>query len=189
MTRVSTAGTAAPGYLQTLLRRLPAGLILNLGAGTGRCGSPSQRVVHVDHAITMSGRAFVVGDAARLPFSADTFDGVLLKDVLEHLSDCIGPLTEVRRVTKSSGRLVVQVPRAIPRAVWDDPTHVRGFTAHALVEALQLAGWQAVGVPRRIGGFPGAGRFNLEPWLPTLMRVPLLGHRLGTNWLLVAHAA
>lgn len=137
----------------------------------------------------MSSGAFVVGDAESLPFAASTFDGVLLKDVLEHLTDCIGALAETRRVTKPSGRLVVQVPRAVPRAVWDDPTHIRGFTAHALLEAIHLAGWHAIGVPRRIGGFPGAGRFHLEPWLPTIMRIPLIGHRLGMNWLLAARAA
>lgn len=188
LNRTSTADATPAAYLAVLFQRLPAGTLLNLGAGATHFATPTQHVVDVDHVPSDDGRPFVVADAASLPFRAETFDGALLKDVLEHLVDCIGALTEVRRVSRADARLVVQVPRAIPRAVWDDPTHVRGFTAHSLKQALSLSGWRATHGPVRIGGFPGAGRLRLEPRLTTLMRIPVLGHRLGTNWLVEAVA-
>lgn len=113
--------------------------------------------------------------------------GVLAKDVLEHVEehveDPIWVLTELRRASRDDGRLLVVVPRAIPRAVWDDPTHVRGFTARALQSAFGLSGWKASSPIRRLGGFPGAGRVGLGRRLDALMRIPGLGHWFGRNWI------
>jgi SAM-dependent methyltransferase len=184
MKRVSTARTSPAGYLSTLFRRLPAGILLNVGAGDGRCSTPGQQVVHVDHVGPgVPGDVFVVADARALPFRSGAFDGVLMKDVLEHVDDSLSVLTEMRRVARERSRIIIQVPRAIPRAVWDDPTHVRGYTKKALVDSMTMTGWQPTTSPSRIGGFPGAGRLGLEPWLPQIMRIPVVGHWYGTNWL------
>ena len=183
--RFSTAATGVSPYFAHLVADLPAGLILNLGAGTTGASDGPQLLVNVDHMAPRGPRApglLVVADAHRLPFGDGAFAGALAKDVLEHVEDPIGVLEELRRTTRPGGRLVVVVPRAIPRAVWDDPTHVRRFTERALGTALRLSGWSPSGSIRRLGGFPGADRLGLVPHLETLMRIPGLGHWFGLNW-------
>jgi SAM-dependent methyltransferase len=171
--------------VELLMERLPLGMILNLGAGsTGYSGS-LRTAINVDRTaprVRGSGH-FVRADAAALPFRKAAFDGVLMKDILEHVADPIGVLQEVGRVSTPAAQLVVTTPRALPRAVWDDPTHMRGFTSHALVAALEIGGWHPCGKLRRLGGLPGAGRLRLEPHLQQLMRIPGLGHWFGTNWI------
>lgn len=169
-----------------LVGELPAGFILNVGSGpAAQTSTPPQLVVNVDHALprtTTEGGMFVVADAHHLPLASGVFSGVVAKDVLEHVDDPIGVLIELARACRPGARLVVVVPRAIPRAVWDDPTHVRGFTQRALTTALALSGWTLAGPIRRLGGLPGAGRMGLTHRLETLMRVPGLGHWYGRNW-------
>lgn len=141
--------------------------------------------MNVDHALPQGPRPqglFVVADAHHLPFVDCAFGGALAKDILEHVNDPIGVLKELRRTSRPDGQLLVVVPRAVPRAVWDDPTHIRGFTQRALATALRLGGWDLSGSIRRLGGFPGAGRFGLVPHLETLMRIPGFGHWFGLNW-------
>lgn len=188
MGRVSTAraaGGGRPGVDLSLQRELSAGgRVLHLGAGASRWMVDDVFAVSVDHVMlaTEPRSVQVVADANRLPFTSDAFRGVLAKDVLEHLDDPIGALAELGRVSAPEARLIASVPRAIPRAVWDDPTHVRGFTAHAIRTAMTLGGWDVRSV-RRIGGFPGAARLRLVDHLELIMQVPLIGHRLGRNWL------
>lgn len=183
--RVSTAGTGTSLYLDRLTTEMPAGLILNLGAGSHRSRGP-QVLVHVDHVPPEGLRPSdlrVVADAHDLPFATGAFAGALAKDVLEHVRDPIGVLNELSRTSRTGARLLIVVPRAIPRAVWDDPTHMRGFTERALRTALQLTGWRTSTAIRRLGGFPGAGRLGLGGHLELLMRVPGLGHWFGRNWI------
>lgn len=160
--------------------------VLNLGAGLQPWVSDDGLVVNVDHVVANRERALaVVADGHRLPFRAGSFNGVLAKDVLEHLADPLGALHELHAVSRAGALLLVQVPRAVPRAVWDDPTHVRGFTANAVRTALSLTGWELQSISR-IGGFPGAGRLGLTRHLELIMKVPVIGHAFGLNWLVRA---
>ena len=62
-----------------------------------------------------------------LPFESDSVDGVVLKDLLEHVADPVAVVREVRRVLKPGGRVFASTPDA-QRWVWDDYTHRRPFT-------------------------------------------------------------
>lgn len=189
--RVSTAGEPARRLTDLMLGELPSGVIMNLGAGGTGHRSQDRTVVNVDH--TPPSRPsmghFVVADGHALPFRTGGFSGVLMKDVLEHLADPICALKEAHRVASPDAVLIMTTPRAIARAVWDDPTHVRGFTARALLTALSLAGWTPLRPPRRHGALPGAGRLRLERHVEQLLRVPGIGHWYGTNWIVRARAA
>lgn len=192
MTESGSTSTAAAGgeaFIRLCLERLPSGLILNVGAGVVRQGSPGQMIVDLDldsNALRGSPQA-VAGDARQLPFCSNVFNGALLKDVLEHVQDPIGCLREVRRVATDDAVIIVTVPRDIPRAVWADPTHIRGFSGAAITKALELGGWKILERPRRIGSIPGAGHLPLLfKHSFSILRIPLLGHRLGTNWFVMA---
>ena len=56
---------------------------------------------------------YVAGDADALPFPAATFDTVIAMGVLEYLSDVHRFVSEVRRVLRPGGLLVVAVPSRI----------------------------------------------------------------------------
>jgi ubiquinone/menaquinone biosynthesis C-methylase UbiE len=65
-----------------------------------------------------------------LPFPDAAFDGVVLKDLLEHVADPVAVVAEVRRVLRPGGRVFASSPDA-QRWVWNDYTHRRPFTRTA----------------------------------------------------------
>lgn len=92
--------------LQVLLARLPASAkVLNVGSGSEDFG---RRVINLD--IEPFATATVVGDACQMPFMRGAFDMVILKAVLEHIADHESALAEVKRVTKASGVVYVEMP-------------------------------------------------------------------------------
>lgn len=186
---VSTASGRSHLFVDSEVARLQPGLVLNLGSGWSRPSIDGRTVLNVDRDwnVLSSESNSVVADSSSLPFRGGCLDGALLKDILEHVDDPIGTLREVNRVCRPAAMLTLTVPRAIPRAVWADPTHIRGFTAKAIVTALTLSGWRVSRRPRRMGSIPLAGRIPfLLRHAETVLRVPVLGHRMGTNWIVRA---
>lgn len=187
--RRSTAQDGRHAFVDLCLRRLPPGRILNVGSGFTGVTTDSQQVFNLDldPGVLQVGRS-AAGDAAKLPFSSGTFHGAILKDVLEHVTDPVAVLVELSRVMRPEARIIVTVPRAIPRAVWADPTHMRGFTKRSIGWTLEMGGWSLDGRVDRVGSIPGAGHlpFLLEH-CHQILRLPGLGHLLGLNWIAVAH--
>lgn len=97
----------------------PGERILDLAAGTGTSSVPFQEagadVICCDFSEGMvrQGRkqqpnlSFVVGDGLHLPFADGAFDAVTISFGLRNLHHTEAGLTELRRVTKPGGRLVV----------------------------------------------------------------------------------
>ena len=93
--------------------------VLDLAAGTGTSSEPFAAagafVVPTDISLgmlTVGKRrspwlAFVAGDGLQLPYADDSFDAVTISFGLRNVSDTVAALTELRRVTKPGGRLVV----------------------------------------------------------------------------------
>lgn len=76
----------------------------------------------------------------RTPFENDTFDGIVLNEVLEHIYLDLQALKEVRRILKPAGTLIVTVPCS-PRQ--DRPNfHVRIHTPRTISRLLGAAGFQ-----------------------------------------------
>ncbi|MGA9335821.1 MAG: class I SAM-dependent methyltransferase [Rudaea sp.] len=50
------------------------------------------------------------GDVCALPFPDASFDLILATDILEHVDDDVSALTEIRRVLKPNGHVLVTVP-------------------------------------------------------------------------------
>lgn len=186
MSHISTAGDTRGDVLDFLRRDMPQGLVLNLGAGRTGISDGSHLFVNIDLSVprAVPPGCFVVADVQQLPFRPETFEAFLIKDVIEHHSGPAAVLSEARRVAKQGAVAVITTPRAVPRAVWADPTHVRGFTADALLQLINLTGWAALHRPKRWGSIPGAGRLRLVNHLEAILRVPGPGHYFGTNWIL-----
>jgi SAM-dependent methyltransferase len=91
----------------------------------------------------------VNGDALQLPFPADTFDCIVVSEVLEHIWDDERALVEIVRVLRPGGRMAATVPTRWPeRVAWalnhryhDTPGgHVRIYRQRDLETKLERAG-------------------------------------------------
>jgi SAM-dependent methyltransferase len=75
------------------------------------------------------------GSSYELPFRDESFDVVLMADVIEHLGDAAAAVRECHRVLRPHGRLLVTTPKWRPDRMWDT-THVKEFTPAELGDVL-----------------------------------------------------
>jgi 2-polyprenyl-3-methyl-5-hydroxy-6-metoxy-1,4-benzoquinol methylase len=108
------------------------------------------------------------------PLADVSFDAVWAGEVIEHVADTAGWLSEVRRVLRSGGALVLSTPahdrlarlalglsaRAFAAHFEPRADHLRFYTRGALGELLEEFGFEDVEI-RGVGGVPGARRVLL----------------------------
>ena len=124
-----------PGYWGDVVRHFaPDARLLDVGCGGAWLGDHFERYTGVDvsaeaveDARARGLEAIQIEPDGRLPFDDGSFDGVVMKDVLEHVGDAAAMVGEVRRVLTVGGRAFASSPDA-QRWVWDDYTHRRPFT-------------------------------------------------------------
>jgi SAM-dependent methyltransferase len=149
--------------LDLFLSASPGRQVLNGGAGQGTLSRKLAQlgfdVTSTDVSPAAVGVLRSVGsaleaDLTSLPFSDESFDAVVLGEVLEHIEDDRRALREVRRVLRPAGVVALSVP-ANPRLygssdVWAG--HVRRYTRKGLLESCESSGLR---VHRCLGwGFP-----------------------------------
>jgi demethylmenaquinone methyltransferase/2-methoxy-6-polyprenyl-1,4-benzoquinol methylase len=131
--------------------------VLDLAAGTGVSTAELQRsgarAVACDFSLGMlrAGRAnrhrrnvrFVAGDGTRLPFASESFDAVTISFGLRNIVDVPRALTEMARVVRPGGRLVVC---EFSRPVWAP------FRVLYLNYLMRLLPW----IARRVSSNPDA---------------------------------
>jgi len=89
-----------------LIKDIPYNNVLEIGCGSGELSRYLKNYIGID----ISERTpFIVGDAQNLPFEDNSFDLILLLDLLEHTDDKI-VLSEVYRVLKPNGYVIITVP-------------------------------------------------------------------------------
>lgn len=82
-------------------------------------------------------RPDVFADAACLPFADNSIDTVLFFEVLEHVANPQRTLSEITRVLKPGGMLVMSMPFLYP--MHDEPHDYQRYTRHGLMRELQAA--------------------------------------------------
>lgn len=84
--------------------------------------------------IVSDSAADIVHDMNKMPWPCEesSFDLVFASHVLEHTDDVLGFLGEARRVLKSGGHIVVQVPYFRSTDAFGDVTHKHFFTSMSL---------------------------------------------------------
>jgi ubiquinone/menaquinone biosynthesis C-methylase UbiE len=161
--------------------------VLDVGCGEGHFAAALVRagaeVVAVDVAVEPLRRASsrhpaldlrLVGSEAPLPLEDASFDVVWAGETIEHVADTARWLSELRRVLRSGGRLLISTPEHGPlsrlwiglsRAAFQarfDPRadHLRFYTRQLLAELLADFGFTEVTVASA-GGLPLARRVLL----------------------------
>jgi SAM-dependent methyltransferase len=186
-----------PGYYRDVTRHFrPEAKLLDVGCGTGWLAEHFSDYTGIDGspeavaAAQSKGRSITQGDVNEpLPFEDASFDGVVLKDLLEHVDDPVAVVREVHRVLTPGGLVFASSPDA-QRWVWDDYTHRRPFTRKAfrLLFADQgftvdQAGYESVMpgtsiVSRRMPDHRRPAPLRWAAWLPFVRRnVWLLARR------------
>ena len=158
-----------------LLAEVRAGeRVLDLGCGAGRfvaalrdAGADPVGVELADAALERARRNVPGADlrpmTGTLPLEDASVDLVWCSEVLEHVPDTAGLLSEARRVLKTGGRLLVTTPsHELPRRTliallrWEghfDPLgqHVRFYSRRSLTRVLETFAFEAVQVRARRG--------------------------------------
>jgi len=116
---------ADPSWISTLAGLPAAGLLLDLGGGTGQKSHPLREMVSeiviadsskgmLFQAKKKSGLTALRSESERLPFSDGSFERVIMVDALHHVADYKVTTDEMWRVTKPGGRIVIEEPDIRP---------------------------------------------------------------------------
>lgn len=138
------------------------GRLLDIGCGTGsfldRARENRWRVVGVEWveqaaqlARDYYGLEVLIGSGERIALPGESCDLVTLWDVLEHVPDPSGTLSEGHRLLRNGGAIIFSVPnlRSFTRhlfgrtwAGWDAPRHLHLFTDNVIEQLLEMHGFR-----------------------------------------------
>jgi SAM-dependent methyltransferase len=149
-----------------VIRRVPNGRVLDVGAGdgylSGRLGEVCREVIGLEYEPSgvslaqdlLRDRANVSvqqGDSYALPFADASFDGVVMADVIEHLDEPDRAVSEMARVVRDDGAVLVTTPHWRSDRVWDE-RHVMEYTADQLRDRMA----KSFGEVQLVFGWPRA---------------------------------
>jgi ubiquinone/menaquinone biosynthesis C-methylase UbiE len=151
--------------------------ILDLGCGRGEetleaahLAGPKGKAVGLDLTEAMVAKAkenaakqgaanaeFLQGDIESLPFSDETFDGVMSNCVINHAPDKGKVYREIRRVLKAGGRFVIAdavTKYPLPQEVKSDPEawaqcYGGAVTEKEYLDAIEAAGYSQISILNR----------------------------------------
>jgi SAM-dependent methyltransferase len=81
-------------------------------------------------------------DGKSIPFEDETFDAVLASEVLEHVPDINESISELHRILKKNGKILITVP-----FVWQEhemPYDFRRFTSNGMEQILRKNGFEII---------------------------------------------
>jgi len=76
----------------------------------------------------------VRGDIINMPFKNETFNGVILADVIEHVENDFLLIKEIHRVLRRKGRLIITTPLKRKDGKLQDRYHFREYSVHELCQ-------------------------------------------------------
>lgn len=106
------------------------GRVLDIGAGGSNYHKffPNRVTLDVDEAR----KPDIVGDAQKLPFEDGSFEMILCTEVLEHIPEPVLAISEMNRVLKSGGLLILSTRFVFP--IHDAPGDYWRFTKYGLLK-------------------------------------------------------
>tara|TARA_Y100000768_G_scaffold206872_1_gene155912 strand:+ start:4471 stop:5190 length:720 start_codon:yes stop_codon:yes gene_type:complete len=84
------------------------------------------------------------------PFDDNTFDYVFTKSVIEHIKNWEHFLSEIRRILKPNGTIIVMTPdwHSQQKNFYDDPTHIVPYTYRTLDRVLRMTNFSEINVQK-----------------------------------------
>ena len=127
-----------------IIRSPFAGDVLDLGCGDGmlvkvlnESGAVSAKGIDINHGINF--------ETDQMPFSDDAFNIAIMYSVIEHIHNPGNIMTELRRILKKNGYLVIITSNfdlgnfyICDRKFYDDPTHVHPYNLKSLIHLMRL---------------------------------------------------
>ena len=136
-------------------------LVLEIGSGISPILTSWDRVVYSDLSASalemlkkIHGKGqYVVADAMNLPFEADSFSHVISSEVLEHLEDDRKALSEIARVIKPDGVLIITFPHRHFYFSHDDRfvNHYRRYEIPEMIARLEEVGFHPIFIRKVLG--------------------------------------
>jgi len=83
-------------------------------------------------------------DGEPLPFENNFFDAILANNIVEHIFHYKLFMSELNRVLKKNGKLIVRVPDYRSTNAWNDYTHLKPFTSNSIQRLLIDHGFDIV---------------------------------------------
>ncbi len=90
-----------------MIKNITYSSVLEIGCGSGELSQYLKNYNGID--ISKNSCKSIIGDAHELPFKSDSFDLILLLDLLEHTDDKL-VMEEVYRIIKPNGHVIITVP-------------------------------------------------------------------------------
>jgi SAM-dependent methyltransferase len=97
----------------------------------------------------------VFADASQLPFPAETFNAVVMCEVLEHIARPREAILEAARVLRPDGLLILTMPFMYP--MHDEPFDFQRYTSHGLRREMKEAGLQITQMESGLNSAESAG--------------------------------
>jgi SAM-dependent methyltransferase len=187
--RIDPYNTVADRFVADEAEALPCGLRV-LDAGAGECRH-KPLFAHTHYFGTDNGmgdeedwdytQLSFKSNLLALPVGDGSMDVVVSVNVLEHVSEPIGMLSECRRVLREGGRLLLVAPQSW--RLHQTPQDFFRFTQHGLDHALTRAGFEDLEIEAVGGAFWNLGSRSLYllthfkgVWFPVaILLSPLLG--------------
>jgi SAM-dependent methyltransferase len=156
--------------------------VLNLGCGLVKNDFPefskSAEVVGID--ISPKSNADLQHDLNQVPYplDSDSFDLIIMQDILEHLEDVPRVMREIHRVAREGALVRIRTPHYSSYYAYNDPTH------RQLFGVLVLDGFDASNPNALYGGpwFHFAKREILFPRIWRMTGVAALANRFPARW-------
>ena len=144
------------------LRRFATGNVLDIGCSRRWVEahvSPLCNYIGLDYPPTglamYDSRPDVYADACELPFANESMDTVVLFETLEHVARPADAISEIARVLKPGGCLLLTMPFLYP--LHDEPFDYTRFTSHGLRKELERAGLSISHIEPSMGSAETAG--------------------------------
>ena len=118
-----------------------SGRVLDIGSGIGEFLEYYTDSIGIDihrDCVTFcksKGLNCLHADVYKLPFDDNSFDGVLLNNILEHLEKPDDAFSEIKRVLRNDGKLLIELPGK--KGFYYDKTHVKFWGKKEIVDFLE----------------------------------------------------
>jgi SAM-dependent methyltransferase len=110
------------------LRPAGRGRLLDVGCGSKKHAG----AIGIDRSPATNADIVHDLDVVPWPVEDESFDEVVLQDVLEHLRDPYAAFGELHRITRPGARIQLRTPHFSSVLAYSDPTHLHNFSAAAV---------------------------------------------------------